>query len=50
MAERPADTGPAIASVDLPIAALADGDYLIEVTAASGAQTDRKLIAFRVTR
>ena len=50
MAERPADAGPAVASVDLPMTALADGDYLIEVTAVSGAQTDRKLIAFRVTR
>lgn len=50
MTERPADGGPPIASVDLPIAALADGDYLIEVTAASGAETERKLIAFRVAR
>jgi VWFA-related protein len=35
---------------DLNLAALAEGDYVLEATATAGADSDRQLLAFRVTR
>jgi hypothetical protein len=50
---RPLAVTPAPAAgdntIDLPLAALAPGDYGIEVTAASGAREVTDRIAFRVT-
>lgn len=37
-------------TVDLLLAPLAEGDYLIELVAGAGGQTERRLIAFRVIR
>ena len=37
-------------AADLTLAPLADGDYVIEVTASSGGQKIQKLLAFRVVR
>jgi len=39
-----------VLSTDLALAPLAEGDYLIELTAGSAAQTERDLLAFRVVR
>jgi VWFA-related protein len=39
-----------VAAVDLPIAPLADGDYVIELVAASQGATERKLLGIRVVR
>jgi hypothetical protein len=36
--------------VDLPLSALSEGEYVIELTATGGTQTERKLMAFRVVR
>jgi len=45
------DTGAnAMLAADLTLAPLAIGDYVVEVTAAAGATTDRQLVAFRVIR
>ena len=35
---------------DLNLAPLAEGDYVIELNAGAGAQTEKQLIAFRVVR
>ncbi|MEO7192102.1 MAG: VWA domain-containing protein [Vicinamibacterales bacterium] len=37
-------------SADLNISALAEGEYVLELTAGDGTETDRKLLAFRVVR
>jgi hypothetical protein len=47
LTERPAANGSVLAA-DLNLAALAPADYVIEVTAGHGADTEHKLIAFRV--
>jgi VWFA-related protein len=39
-----------VVNVDLNLAPLAEGDYLIEVTAGKGGQSERGLMAFRVIR
>ena len=39
-----------VVAADLTLAALAEADYLLELTAGAGAQTERKLFAFRVVR
>jgi hypothetical protein len=41
--------GPAVA-VDLLLSSLAEGDYVLELTAHRGAESERQLVAFRVTR
>jgi hypothetical protein len=41
--------GPAVA-VDLMLSSLAEGDYVLELTASRGAESERQLLAFRVTR
>jgi VWFA-related protein len=41
---------PTAVTVDLLLAPLAEGDYLIELVAGAGAQTERRLLAFRVVR
>ncbi len=47
--ERDVD-GHGTVGIDLNLAPLTAGDYVIELTAAAGADTDRKLLAFRVVR
>jgi len=47
--EKPDGTGFAIA-VDVGLAPLAQGDYVIELTAAAGSEKVQKLLAFRVVR
>jgi VWFA-related protein len=42
--------GQRVLAVDLGLSPLADGDYLIELVAAQGATSIRRLVAFRVTR
>jgi VWFA-related protein len=42
--------GQGVLAVDLNLASLAAGDYVLELTAAAAARTDRSLVAFRVTR
>jgi hypothetical protein len=42
--------GERVIAVDVALAPLADGDYLIELVAAQGATSVRRLVAFRVTR
>jgi hypothetical protein len=37
-------------AVDLSLAPLAEGDYLIELTAGAGGETERRLVAFRMVR
>lgn len=49
LTERP-DGDQLMAAVDLPIAPLADGDYVIELVAASQGVTERKLLGIRVVR
>ena len=49
LTERPVD-GHAQVAVDLGLAALGEGDYVIEVQVASGPATDRQWLAFRVVR
>jgi VWFA-related protein len=39
-----------VVAVDVNLAPLSEGDYLIELTAGRGADTDRRLLAFRVVR
>jgi hypothetical protein len=39
-----------MAAIDLAIAPLADGDYVIELVAASQGITERKLLGIRVVR
>ena len=39
-----------ILAVDLPMSSLPEGDYVIELVATQGAETERRLLAFRVTR
>jgi hypothetical protein len=48
--ERPASdaSAPAILAVDVNLAPLGPGDYLIELVAGSGADSERKLVAIRV--
>ncbi len=41
--------GPAVA-VDLMLSPLAEGDYVLELTASRGGESERQLLAFRVTR
>jgi hypothetical protein len=43
-------SGQAVLAIDLNLAPLAAGDYVLELTATSSARTDRSLMAFRVTR
>jgi VWFA-related protein len=42
--------GQPIVVVELALAALAEGDYVIELTAARGGATTKRMVAFRVTR
>ena len=42
--------GQPMVSIDLNLAPLTEGDYLIELTAGRGDATERKLVAFRVIR
>jgi hypothetical protein len=37
-------------AVDLMLSSLAEGDYVLELTANPGAESERHLLAFRVTR
>lgn len=39
-----------ILAVDLSLAPLSEGDYLVELTAGQGAQTDRQVLALRIVR
>ena len=44
-------TGPgSLTRVDLPLASLASGDYIVELVVASGATTEQHLVPFRVGR
>jgi len=45
-----ADGDRQVLAADLTLAPLADGDYVIEVTASSGGGKIQKLLAFRVVR
>jgi hypothetical protein len=45
-----ADGDRLVLAADLTLAPLADGDYVIEVTASSGRAKLQKLLAFRVVR
>lgn len=38
------------ATIDLPLGGLPEGDYLVQLTASEGGQTERRLLAFRVVR
>ena len=49
LTDREVNGTPALAA-DLTLASLGEGDYLIEVTAGSGAEQQRALLAFRVVR
>jgi VWFA-related protein len=49
LTERTVDGQPQVA-VDLGLAALGEGDYVIELQVAAGATTDRQWLAFRVVR
>ncbi|MEO8070607.1 MAG: VWA domain-containing protein [Acidobacteriota bacterium] len=49
LAER-VENGQTTVVVDLNLAALAEGDYIIELTAGSGAVVSRQLVAFRIGR
>ena len=49
VSERESSGQPAV-GIDLNLAPLTAGDYIIELTAGAGSQTDRKLLAFRVVR
>jgi hypothetical protein len=40
--------GTPVVAVDLPLTALAAGEYVLELTATSGATSEQKLLAFRV--
>jgi hypothetical protein len=42
--------GQRVVAVELGLAPLAEGDYLIELVAAQGGTSIRRLVAFRVTR
>jgi hypothetical protein len=42
--------GQPVAAVDLNLSPLSDGDYVIELEAGRGADTQRSLLAFRVVR
>jgi hypothetical protein len=44
------DPASGIFSVELHIAALAEGDYAIEVSAGQGENADQQIVAFRVGR
>ncbi len=37
-------------AVDLPLAALSEGEFVVELVATRGAESERRLLAFRVTR
>jgi VWFA-related protein len=39
-----------VAAIDLPISALPEGDFLVELVATKGDVTERRLLAFRVVR
>ena len=39
-----------ILAIDLNMAAFSEGDYVLELTAGAGAETERKFLAFRVVR
>jgi hypothetical protein len=43
-------SGQTVLAVDLNLAPLAAGDYVLELTATASARTDRSLVAFRVAR
>ncbi len=49
MTETTAETGTVVA-VDVNLAAMAEGDYVVEVEVGAGEKTDRALVPFRVTR
>jgi hypothetical protein len=49
LTERETD-GKSAVVVDVNLAPLAEGDYVVEVSAGSGAETERKLVALRVVR
>jgi len=42
--------GDARIAADLAMAAFSEGDYILELTASAGAETERKVLAFRVVR
>jgi hypothetical protein len=48
--EETAAGAPKNVAVDLNLAPLAEGDYLIELAAGAGGQVERRLLAFRVIR
>jgi hypothetical protein len=51
VAESPgAQTSLPSVTADVLLAPLAEGDYVLELTAGAGAQTERRLMAFRVVR
>jgi hypothetical protein len=39
-----------VVSVDITLAPLREGDYVIELTGTSGTETERELLAFKVVR
>jgi hypothetical protein len=45
-----APDGRQAAAVDLPIASLPEGDFVLELSATSDGQTERRALAFRVVR
>jgi hypothetical protein len=50
LTEHEAGPGRPMVAVDFAVGGLPEGDYAIEVSAAAGAETDVKLVAFRVGR
>jgi hypothetical protein len=48
LTERQTPAGAAILAADVALSPLAPGDYLLEVTASSGATSIKKLLAIRV--
>jgi hypothetical protein len=45
-----AEATPGFVSVDVNLAPLAEGDYLLELSASAGGTTEKALIAFRIVR
>ena len=43
-------SSPDVVAVDLPMASLPEGDYVIELVATAGSESERRLLAFRVVR
>ena len=50
LTERPGASGGTVLAVDLTLAPLAGGDYVLEVTAGRGAESEQRYVGFRVVR